>query len=692
MKAAAFFHLFRVVLVVIGLGSAGVARAQELWRVGVRGVVVEMHGVSRGLSGEAMRVIEDQLRLAGDSSVSAPLADDLAYFLRGRYFQLGYSEAAVDWELTGRKILLTVNEGARMTIGTVRFEGVDEIPAGELAAYLTRPTRERAGRLTRALPLVEADVRAGVELVRRHLRALGYLEATAQAPEFTPAPSGGAMDIRVVVTPGARSLFGDVRLAGDLSVVSERLRAEARALSGQPFSEVALETARGQLKGGLQEQGYFAAEVEAESGETGGAGEPGGSAGRVPVVLTVVPGPRYAVRAVRVDEGLSRGATRVAGAVFAVARGQTFSPDAVDLLHRRALDTGLFSRLEVDPVVAGDGALELRVSGEEAAPRTLGLYGGYESLFGPILGLEVRHVNYLDLGDAVALRGEFRGTGGEGALEWADPAIFGSRWSLGSGVSWESFTFADYDRRTAGWRTALTRRLTRRITVEASTALTDNKMSTDVLSPAELGPSEYTTAAGGLRVVLDYRDHPLLPRRGWMAEMAVEGGGIDGDERITFVRGELAVGWYQPLPGRWQFSLGARARAMATAAEAAAVPIDQRVFNGGANSVRSFAERDLGPMSAEGNTPLGGLASGVVSAELAFEVIGNLELAGFADAGTIGDDLSAFFGADDLRYGVGLGLRYRLPVGPLRIDYGVNPDRRDGEAFGALHVTFGFAF
>jgi outer membrane translocation and assembly module TamA len=39
-----------------------------------------------------------------------------------------------------------------------------------------------------------------------------------------------------------------------------------------------------------------------------------------------------------------------------------------------------------------------------------------------------------------------------------------------------------------------------------------------------------------------------------------------------------------------------------------------------------------------------------------------------------------------------LGLRYRLPVGPLRVDYGVNPDRRDGEAAGALHVTFGFAF
>jgi len=46
----------------------------------------------------------------------------------------------------------------------------------------------------------------------------------------------------------------------------------------------------------------------------------------------------------------------------------------------------------------------------------------------------------------------------------------------------------------------------------------------------------------------------------------------------------------------------------------------------------------------------------------------------------------------NLRYGVGLGLRYKLPIGPVRLDYGVNPDRRNGEAFGAFNFSFGFAF
>lgn len=681
--------IIRCLAATAAIWLAGGVSGQEPRRVTARAVTVEMHGVGEAVAAEAVRVVEDQLALAGDATVSPPLADDLAFFVQGRYLQLGHAEAHVEWSVTGGTIVLTVAEGPRLAIGSITFTGAESLPTGEFEAYLTRPTREREGRTMRTLPFVEADVSAGVALVVRHLQAQGFLEATAAEPVLTPAPAGGAMDIVVALTPGPLSVFGEVALTGETAAVGADLRAKATALTSQPFNEVTLEAARAAVTGGLQEKGYFAAEV------TVALGEPASSAGagtRVPVSLTVVPGVLYTVQAVEVDAALSRGAARVARSVFSAATAQTYAPDAIDLLHRRALDTGLFSRLEVDPVVTADGVLDLRVSGEETKPKTLGVYGGFESLLGPILGVEARHANYLDTGNAVALRAEFRGTGGEGGLQWTDPAIFGSRWSLGTGLFWETFTFHDYDRQTAAWRSTLTRRLTRRITAEGTAAASYNTMDTSVLTPEELGPAEYTTGSSGLRLTWDYRDHPLLARDGWLAGISAEGGVIDGDDSTSFVRAELNAAWYQPLTDRWRFSIGARARVILTPAEVSEFPIDLRLFNGGANSVRSFAERELGPMSEEGDTPLGGLASGVVSAELSWEVMPNLELAAFADAGSIGEDSSAFFTVDDLRYGVGLGLRYRLPVGPLRVDYGVNPDRREGEALGALHVTFGFAF
>ena len=45
-----------------------------------------------------------------------------------------------------------------------------------------------------------------------------------------------------------------------------------------------------------------------------------------------------------------------------------------------------------------------------------------------------------------------------------------------------------------------------------------------------------------------------------------------------------------------------------------------------------------------------------------------------------------------MRYGVGVGLRYRLPIGPLRLDYAMNPTRKADESIGAFHFSFGFAF
>ena len=105
--------------------------------------------------------------------------------------------------------------------------------------------------------------------------------------------------------------------------------------------------------------------------------------------------------------------------------------------------------------------------------------------------------------------------------------------------------------------------------------------------------------------------------------------------------------------------------------------------------MRSFAERELGPRDR--GDPIGGEFFSVFNIEYTFPVYGELQLAVFADAGNLlprAEDA----GFDNMRYGVGLGLRYQLPIGPLRIDYGVNPDRRPGEAFGAFHFSFGFAF
>ncbi|MBE2180424.1 MAG: BamA/TamA family outer membrane protein [Chthoniobacterales bacterium] len=106
--------------------------------------------------------------------------------------------------------------------------------------------------------------------------------------------------------------------------------------------------------------------------------------------------------------------------------------------------------------------------------------------------------------------------------------------------------------------------------------------------------------------------------------------------------------------------------------------------------MRSFSEHSLGPEDKSG-CPLGGETFTVFNAEYTFPFVGDLQGAVFLDAGNLLSD-ARDFGLEDMGCGVGAGMRYNLPIGALRLDFGLNPAPRSGEAIGALHFAIGVAF
>ena len=141
------------------------------------------------------------------------------------------------------------------------------------------------------------------------------------------------------------------------------------------------------------------------------------------------------------------------------------------------------------------------------------------------------------------------------------------------------------------------------------------------------------------------------------------------------------------------------------------IPVSERFFTGGDSSVRSFEEQQLGPKGPTGD-PLGGLASTVAGVEVRRRIVGNLAASVFADFGNVapnrsleGVDPATQDTADsstamwqdylkDFRAGVGFGLQYLTPLGPMRLDLAWNPDPRaaEGEAAFVWHFSVGMAF
>ena len=138
------------------------------------------------------------------------------------------------------------------------------------------------------------------------------------------------------------------------------------------------------------------------------------------------------------------------------------------------------------------------------------------------------------------------------------------------------------------------------------------------------------------------------------------------------------------------FALGARGGAIFPLGPTDTIPLQERFFNGGESTVRSVREGELGP-KGENNKPIGGEYYGVYNAELRVPLRGPLGMALFADAGNVGLDANDF-GLDDMRYALGGGLRFDLPIGPIRLDYGRNPNPHHDEDHWALFFSVGFAF
>ena len=214
----------------------------------------------------------------------------------------------------------------------------------------------------------------------------------------------------------------------------------------------------------------------------------------------------------------------------------------------------------------------------------------------------------------------------------------------------------------------------------------------DAATSDALAQAEVQALTANYAFTLRRFDHPLFPNSGWGVGLALGAGTTVGTRNDPY--GRVVARWlsYQPLGGPGAASngrLALRAQAGAVVAEADAnLPSTQIFFIGGDNSVRGYAYRELGVTLPDGQTTGGRtMALGSLEWQRPIRINGRTsdwESTVFIDAGAVANS------AADLRpkVGIGVGARWKSPVGPLQIDvaYGVDVQRL------RLHLNVGFSF
>ena len=656
---------------------------------------------------EVLRLeLKEQIASIEELGLTAPRADDAAFLLELYYRKHGFRDAEVRYDIAGNQLRLTVSEGVRVTIGTVNFVGNQSIPSEKLFEFFIGPTRERYAKTDKTLPFVPGDLEEGVDLVRRLYIAEGFLNVIVQAPKYSFSADGTVADMTVAIVERQQYSFGDVRFTGRTVYEPQELQEAIADILREPYTDRHVADIPRRLQAYFKERGYYDVKVEATGSPDAANG------GRVPVQVIISPGPVYYFDGTTVT-GLERLRPSYITKRFRKLSGKKYNPEVLDDKFREMMKTGLFSILQIKPVPLDGNLLHLQITAEEAKSKEFGFSLGYGSYAGLIVGASYRDRNLFGYGRPVSTSAEYSSRGYKGDITFEDPYLFDSEWRLKARLFALTYDFDAYSKDELGIRLDLDRQITKVYRAGAVFSSRYVDVTSDAVDPALLGRTSYLVNTVGLTQNLELRQSPLAAPRGLVADHTFDYAGEPIGSDIEFVRSTARVSYFLPFAKenkvvritplvteqeditgwenwfrRTMLAFGARAGVIQSLNDEL-IPIDERFYNGGANSVRSFAERELGPKSR--GEPIGGEFFTIFNLEYTFPVYGELQLAVFADAGNLISQAEDA-GFDDMRYAIGLGLRYQLPIGPLRIDYGVNPDRRDGEAFGALHFSFGFAF
>ena len=186
----------------------------------------------------------------------------------------------------------------------------------------------------------------------------------------------------------------------------------------------------------------------------------------------------------------------------------------------------------------------------------------------------------------------------------------------------------------------------------------------------------------------DQRNDPLYTTKGNYTNISLETSGIIFPSDIDYVMTTFDYRLFKRVTifiGAVSFKTGVVQEISPTTE----VPVYKRFYCGGASSVRGYSEWSIGPVDDNDN-PAGGRILAEISGEMRFPLYKILGGVVFIDGGNVWQEFNDM--SSRLRWGTGVGLCLKTPLGSVRLDYGFKLNRQADESIGTLHFAIGEAF
>jgi outer membrane protein insertion porin family len=624
------------------------------------------------------------------------------------YEDRNYSDVSVQYrveEIPGKnraRVIFAITEGPKLIVKKIVFNGNDSVLSKDLRAVMkTKPLDlltffNKSGRLTPSQ--VEEDRAA----IRTLYQNRGFADVDVAQIETQPLEKGG-VELVVNITEGTQYRVNNIAVDGVNIVPTGEVGSLLKMNAGQLFTPKGMSDDIKAMRDFYGSRGYVDMTIAPEVLPAG--------PGAVNLTYRLDEGVQSYINLVNI-QGNTRTQDRVIRRELAVKPGEVYDTTLVDVSKKRLENLNYFSKVETQPTdTVVPGRKDLNVIVEEKRTGSFNFGAGFSTIDSLIGFAEIQQSNF-DVtnwpnftggGQRFRIRAQYGLLRQDFVASLTEPWFLGYKLSAGVEAYYRNADFlsAVYAQENAGfalqtrqqvWRALSARteyRFERVVIYDVGDDIYDDYYGGETVFGGFSGNGKYgpviKDAAGTYyksaltgALVWDTRDSLFLTRKGELVEFTgfLSGGFLGGTVQDYGLSLEAAK--YVPLP--WDLIFLAKGQLAVTngwgpnqssddAGYGNGVPIFDRLYLGGANNMRGFNFREVGPVDVDDN-PIGGNSLAYVTLELTFPIISRVRGAVFTDAGFVNAD-AYDFGASGANVDVGIGLRLDLPIGPIRVDYGI---------------------
>jgi outer membrane protein insertion porin family len=620
--------------------------------------------------------------------------------IRGAYAKKGFYLVEIDYHINTlndeeAELVFDIKENKGVAVRRVLFIGNKVFDDDELREVIRTKQKAAFSFLTGSGKFDEELLKQDAMMLAYNYLNHGYLKV-----KVLPAKSSISKDKRYIyvtfqIHEGEQYRIGEVAVGGDVLTTKEELMSMLKTKHGNIYSQKTLDGDLMALTDRYGDEGYAYANIVPQT-------IPDDETLTADININISKGQKITVEKINII-GNTTTRDKVIRRELEIKENDRYSERLMRKSKENLMRLGFFEEVNfATPRGSRDDTMELNITVKEKPTRSFNVGAGFSSAEMFIFNASVSIQNFLGYGLATSVSAELSKIRQLFELSVQDPYFLDTNWMAGFSVYRSSYRYTDFKREATGGDVSLGHRFFDNFAASVGYQVEQVDVGSFSFAVPQIFKenSSGLTSALSLTVSRDTRNNELYPTKGLYDSVVQEVSGAKLGGNNDFYRVNFRSMFYQPIWKSIVFRNFIRVGYIKSLNDKP-VPLFERFFTGGVNSLRGYDPNSVGPRLKIPRTPDGREEYFVYGGDKLLLLITEIECpiydkaglraVAFFDAGNaFAEDENYSF--KNLRLDYGFGLRWNSPMGPLRFEFGIPIQRQTGEAPMVFNFTIGNFF